>query len=213
MNRAATVARIERERLIAILRLDDPAIAVPVIDALVAGGLTLIEITMSVPNALGLIAEISKRLPADVVLGAGTVLDVDTAGRAIAAGAHFVVSPVCRGELVAACHEREVVMMPGCYSPTEILSASDAGADFVKLFPARSLTPSFLRDVREPLPQVKLIPTGGITADNAGDWLRAGASAVGVGGALLDRAAIAAGRFEVLTAAAQRLMVAVERAR
>jgi len=213
MSRAATVAHIERDRIIAILRLKDPAIAVTVIEALVAGGLTLIEITMSVPNAIGLIADISRRLPSDVVVGAGTILDVDTASRAIDAGARFVVSPVCRSALVAACHKREVAMMPGCYSPTEILAASDAGADFVKLFPARSLAPSYIRDVREPLPHVKVIPTGGITADNAADWLRAGASAVGVGGALLDRAAMAAGRFEVLTAAAARLRSAVERAR
>ncbi|HTM03191.1 MAG TPA: bifunctional 4-hydroxy-2-oxoglutarate aldolase/2-dehydro-3-deoxy-phosphogluconate aldolase [Vicinamibacterales bacterium] len=213
MSRAATVAHIERDRIIAILRLKDPAIAVTVIEALVAGGLTLIEITMSVPNAIGLIADISRRLPSDVVVGAGTILDVDTASRAIDAGARFVVSPVCRSALVAACHKREVAMMPGCYSPTEILAASDAGADFVKLFPARSLAPSYIRDVREPLPHVKVIPTGGITADNAADWLRAGASAVGVGGALLDRAAVAAGRFEVLTAAAARLRSAVERAR
>jgi len=213
MSRAATVAHIERDRIIAILRLKDPAVAVTVIEALVAGGLTLIEITMSVPNAIGLIADISRRLPSDVVVGAGTILDVDTASRAIDAGARFVVSPVCRSALVAACHKREVAMMPGCYSPTEILAASDAGADFVKLFPARSLAPSYIRDVREPLPHVKVIPTGGITADNAADWLRAGASAVGVGGALLDRAAMAAGRFEVLTAAAARLRSAVERAR
>ena len=211
MSRTATVAQIQRDRVIAILRLANPAGAAPVIAALVAGGLTLIEITMTVPGALELIAATSRTLPAGVVLGAGTILDVETARRAIDAGARFIVSPVCRIALVAACHERDVVIVPGGYSPTEILAAADAGADFVKVFPARSLAPSFIRDIREPLPHVQLIPTGGITADNAGDWLRAGAAAVGVGGALLDRAAIAAGRFEVLTAAAQRLMSALER--
>lgn len=205
-SRSSAVSQIERERLIAILRLADGQQAAAVIDALAAGGVRIVELTMTVPGALAAVEELAKRLGDRVLLGVGTVLDADTANRAIDAGARFIVSPVCRPELVETCHRRDVVMMPGCFTPTEILAAWDAGADFVKVFPARSLAPSFIKDVHEPLPQVKLIPTGGISSDNVGEWLRAGVSAVGVGGALLDKAAIAAGRLEVVTAAAERLV-------
>ena len=114
------------------------------------------------------------------------MLDADTAHRAIDAGAQFIVSPVFRREVIEACHARDVPAMPGCLTPTEILDAWEAGADIVKVFPATTLGPGYLKDVRAPLPHVKLMPTGGVTLDNAGDWIRAGAVAVGVGSALLD---------------------------
>jgi 2-dehydro-3-deoxyphosphogluconate aldolase/(4S)-4-hydroxy-2-oxoglutarate aldolase len=179
------------------------------VQALAEGGVTVAEVTFTVPNAMDVIREAKRQLGDRVLLGAGTVLDAEAANRAIDAGARFIVSPVCRTALIETCHRRDVAVLPGCYSPTEILTAWAAGADFVKVFPARSLSPAFIRDVREPLPQVKLIPTGGITAENAADWLDAGVAAVGVGGALLDRGAIAAGRFEVVEAAARRLVAAV----
>ena len=131
----------------------------------------------------------------------------------IDAGARFVVSPVFRPGVIHACHERDVPVMPGCFSPTEILDAHDAGADIIKVFPATNLGPQFLKDVRAPLPQVKLMPTGGVTLDNAGDWIRAGAVAVGVGSALVDAKAIDAGRFEVIAANAQRVIASVATAR
>ena len=132
---------------------------------------------------------------------------------AINAGAQFIVSPVFRKELIMASHVRDVPAMPGCMTPTEILDAWDAGADIVKVFPATTFGPGYLKDVRAPLPHVKLMPTGGVTLDNAGDWIRAGAVAVGVGSALLDSAAIAAGRYEVITENARRIVASVAAAR
>ncbi len=184
-----------------------------VFDAIGEGGVRVIELTMSVPGAIELIRQLASRLPDGFVLGAGTVLDGDTARRVIEAGARFVVSPVFRREVITACHERDAAVMPGCFTPTEILEAWDAGADVVKVFPATALGPTFLKDVRGPLPQVKLMPTGGVTLDNAGDWIRAGAVAVGVGTALLDTAAIAAGQYGVLRANAARIVASVRGAR
>jgi 2-dehydro-3-deoxyphosphogluconate aldolase/(4S)-4-hydroxy-2-oxoglutarate aldolase len=181
--------------------------------ALADGGVRALEITMTVPRAIELIAEIAPLLPRDFILGAGTVLDAGTARDAIDAGARFIVSPVFRPEVIAAGHERDVPVMPGCLTPTEILSAWDAGADIVKVFPATAVGPAFFRDVRTPPPQVKLMPTGGVTVDNAGDWIRAGAVAVGVGSALLDARAIAAGTMTSITDAARRIVANVAAAR
>ena len=141
------------------------------------------------------------------------MVDAAKAKAVIDAGARFVVSPVFRREVIRACHERNVPVMPGCFSPTEILDAHDAGADIIKVFPATMLGPQFLKDVRAPLPQVKLMPTGGVTLDNAGDWIRAGAVAVGVGSALVDAKAIDAGRFELIAANARKVLASVAAAR
>jgi 2-dehydro-3-deoxyphosphogluconate aldolase / (4S)-4-hydroxy-2-oxoglutarate aldolase len=166
----------------------------------------VLEVTMTVPNAVKLIADLAPRMPAGFLLGAGTVVDAATAQQVIDAGARFIVSPVFRQEVIDACHARDVSAMPGCFSPTEILNAWDGGADVVKVFPATALGPGYIKDVRAPLPQVKLMPTGGVTLDNAGDWIRAGAVAVGVGTSLLDSKAIAAGNYDVLRGNAERIV-------
>jgi 2-dehydro-3-deoxyphosphogluconate aldolase/(4S)-4-hydroxy-2-oxoglutarate aldolase len=168
---------------------------------------------MTVPGAVDLIRGLASSLPAGFLLGAGTVTDAATANAVIDAGACFVVGPVFRPEVIAACHQRDVPAMPGCFSPTEILAAYECGADIVKLFPATALGPQFIRDVRAPLPQVKLMPTGGVTLDNAGDWIRAGAVAVGLGSALLDAKAIESGRWSVITDNARRVVASVAGAR
>ena len=206
MQRTEVVARIERERVVAVIRLDDPAKLRAVVDALAAGGVHIIEVTMTVPGAIGMIEQLSRSLPGGVLLGAGTVTDGGTARLAIDAGAAFVVSPVFRREIVDACHNSGVAAMPGCFTPTEILDAWDAGADIVKVFPATSLGPTFIKDVRAPLPQLKLMPTGGVSIDNAAEWLRAGAVAVGVGSALIDAAAVKAGDFAGITRKAEQLV-------
>ena len=211
--RAAVVAELESFGVVAVIRMKDPAKLRAVADALMAGGVRALEVTMTVPNAVALIGELAAALPDAFLVGAGTVIDADTARAVIDAGARFVVGPVFRPEVIAACHERDVPAMPGCFSPTEILAAHDCGADIVKLFPATMLGPQFIKDVRAPLPQVKLMPTGGVTLDNAGDWIRAGAVAVGVGSALVDTKAIDAGRFEIITANATRLVESVAAAR
>jgi 2-dehydro-3-deoxyphosphogluconate aldolase/(4S)-4-hydroxy-2-oxoglutarate aldolase len=204
--RADIVARIERERIVAILRLDDEGTLSAAIEALAAGGLRVFEVTMTVPRAIAMIGRLAATLPRELLIGAGTVVDPDTARQAIDAGAQFVVSPVFRRAVLEACRARETAAVPGCFTPTEILEAWDAGADVVKVFPATSLGPAFIRDVRAPLPQLKLMPTGGVSIDNAGEWLRAGAVAVGVGSALVDAAAIRAGHVQTLTERAARLV-------
>jgi 2-dehydro-3-deoxyphosphogluconate aldolase / (4S)-4-hydroxy-2-oxoglutarate aldolase len=213
MSRAEVTQAIEAMGVVAVIRMKDPAKLRAVVDALAEGGVRALEVTMTVPRAVDLIRELAPTLPAGFLFGAGTVIDVATAKAVIDAGARFVVSPVFRPDVIRACHERDVPAMPGCFSPTEILSAHDAGADIVKVFPATMLGPQFLKDVRAPLPQVKLMPTGGVTLDNAGDWIRAGAVAVGVGSALVDVKAIDAGQFDVITANARRVVESVKRAR
>jgi 2-dehydro-3-deoxyphosphogluconate aldolase / (4S)-4-hydroxy-2-oxoglutarate aldolase len=212
-RRKAVTAALEQAGIVAIIRMKESDKVRAVVDAIAAGGVTSLEVTMTVPNAVGLIAELAPAMPSGFLLGAGTVVDAATAARVIDAGAQFVVSPVFRRQVIAACHERDVPTMPGCFTPTEILEAWDLGADIVKVFPATALGPGFLKDLRGPLPQVKLMPTGGVTIDNAGEWIKGGAAAVGIGTALLDAKAIAAGDYAALTANARRLVANVRAAR
>lgn len=212
-TRADLVRAIEAAGVVAVVRLVDARVGQAVAEALADGGVKAIEVTMTVPNALQLIADLAASLPADVMVGAGTVVDPDTARAAIRAGARFVVGPVFRPAVIAACHAHDVPAMPGCFSPTEILSAWEAGADVVKVFPATALGPGFFKDIRGPLPQLKLMPTGGVTRDNAGDWIRAGAVAIGVGTALVDPTAIAERRFDAIREGAAHFIQAVRAAR
>jgi 2-dehydro-3-deoxyphosphogluconate aldolase / (4S)-4-hydroxy-2-oxoglutarate aldolase len=208
-KRAAVVEQVEQLGVVAVIRLKDPAKLRAVVDALVEGGVRALEVTMTVPGAVGLIRDLAPTLPPGFLLGAGTVTNAETARAVIDAGATFIVSPVFRPEVIRVCHEYDVAAMPGCFSPTEILAAHECGADVVKVFPATSLGPQFIKDVRAPLPQVKLMPTGGVSLDNAHDWIRAGAVAVGIGSALLDAKAIDDGRFDVITANARRVVANV----
>ncbi len=200
---------IEANGVVAVIRMKEPEKLRAVVDALAEGGVRALEVTMTVPRAIEMIGELAPTLPAGFLLGAGTVLDAETARLAILAGAQFVVGPVFRPEVIAMCHRYDVAAMPGCFTPTEILAAWEAGADIVKVFPATAVGPGFFKDVRGPLPQVKLMPTGGVTLDNAGDWIKAGAVAVGVGTALLDAKAIASGQYEAITANARRIVANV----
>jgi 2-dehydro-3-deoxyphosphogluconate aldolase/(4S)-4-hydroxy-2-oxoglutarate aldolase len=211
--RSDTVGRVEACGVVAVIRLQDSSKLRAVIDALAAGGVKALEVTMTVPRAIELIGEIAPTLPPDFVIGAGTVVDPDTAHAAILAGARFIVGPVLRPAVIDVCHRYDVAVMPGCFSPTEILTAWEAGADVVKVFPATALGPSYFKDIRGPLPKVKLMPTGGVSLDNAGDWIRAGAVAIGVGTALVDATLVAAGDFAAITERARRFVDAVRAAR
>jgi 2-dehydro-3-deoxyphosphogluconate aldolase/(4S)-4-hydroxy-2-oxoglutarate aldolase len=211
--RELVVSAIEDAGVIAVIRIREAGRLRTIVDALIEGGVRVLEVTMTVPGAIDLIRDLSTSLPSGFLLGAGTVLDDRTAMRVIDAGARFVVSPVFKPGLVKACFDRDVAALPGCFTPTEILTAWEAGADFVKVFPATALGPTFFKDVMGPLPDVKLVPTGGVTLDNAGEWIRAGAAAVGVGTALLDAKAIEAGHYHVVTANAARIMAGVRAAR
>lgn len=213
LGRTETVRAIENAGVVAVIRLHDAEAGRDVALALADGGVTALEITMTVPNAVDLIAQLAATLPPQVLIGAGTVLNAATAHAVIAAGAQFVVSPVLRLDVIEACHRDGVAAMPGCFSPTEILTASDAGADIVKVFPATALGPTFFKDVRGPLPHIKLMPTGGVSLENAGDWIRAGACAIGVGSALVDPAAVKARRFSDISVRARQFVAAVASAR
>lgn len=213
MSRQQIVSSVEAAGVVAVIRLADGTALRRVAEALVEGGVRALEVTMTVPRAVALIEELATSLPPEFIVGAGTVLDAGTARDVIRAGARFVVSPVFRPAVIDAAHEAGVPAMPGCFTPTEILSAWEAGADIVKVFPATALGPGFFKDVRGPLPHVGLMPTGGVTAGNAGDWIRAGAVAIGVGTALVDRAAVAEGRFGDITASARHFVQAVQDAR
>jgi 2-dehydro-3-deoxyphosphogluconate aldolase / (4S)-4-hydroxy-2-oxoglutarate aldolase len=211
--RSVVAGALEQAGVIAVIRLTSGSELRAVADALVEGGVTALEVTMTVPDAVALIDRLASSLPASVLVGAGTVLEADTARAVIDAGARFVVSPVFRRPLVDVCHAHDVAVLPGCFTPTEILDAWEAGADLVKVFPATSLGPGFVKDVRGPLPQLKLVPTGGVSRENAGDWIRAGAAAIGVGTALVDRSAVSARRFDQMTANARAFVAAVQAAR
>jgi 2-dehydro-3-deoxyphosphogluconate aldolase/(4S)-4-hydroxy-2-oxoglutarate aldolase len=212
-TREQVVQQIEQSGIVAVIRLKEPDKLRAVVDAIAEGGIRALEVTMTVPGAVALIRQLALTMPSDFILGAGTVLDRDTAFAVIDAGAQFVVSPVFRTPVIHACHERGIAAMPGCFTPTEILDAWDAGADVVKVFPATGLGPGFFKDLRGPLPHVKLMPTGGVSLDNAGEWIRAGAVAVGVGTALLDAGAIASGDYATLRANAERIVASVRSAR
>jgi 2-dehydro-3-deoxyphosphogluconate aldolase/(4S)-4-hydroxy-2-oxoglutarate aldolase len=206
-------AGLEAAGVVAVIRIADPSKLGDVVSALVDGGVRALEVTMTVPGAVDLIRRTAPSLPPGFLLGAGTVTDAETVARVVDAGARYIVSPVYRRTVVEAAHDRGVAALPGCFSPTEILEAWEAGADIVKVFPATALGPGYLKDLRGPMPQVKLMPTGGVTLDNAGDWIAAGAVAVGVGTSLLDAKAIAANDFSAIADNARRIVANVRRAR
>jgi len=211
--RADTVRRIETCGVVAVIRLQDGSRLRAVVDALAAGGITALEVTMTVPRAIALIGEIAPALPDGFIVGAGTVVDPETARAAVHAGARFIVGPVFRPAVIEASHAEGAAAMPGCFSPTEILSAWDAGADVVKVFPATALGPAYFKDLHGPMPQVRLMPTGGVSLENAPDWIRAGAVAIGVGGALVDAKLVAAGNYAAITDRARRFVERVKHAR
>ena len=212
-GRAAVVRAIEDCGVVAIIRMQDTARLPAVVEALADGGVRAMEITMTVPGAVEAIRSVAATLPDDILLGAGTVLDASTTAAVIDAGAQFVVAPVFDPDTIRACHARDVPIMPGCFTPTEMLNAWRVGADIIKVFPATRLGPGYLKDVLAPLPQIKLMPTGGVTAENAGDWIHAGAVAVAIGSALVDAKAIAAGDYGRIETAARLAIANVQEAR
>jgi len=205
-----TLESILAAKVVAVIRMKDAARLGEVAAALRRGGVTAIEITMTVPGAVDIIRELVRTKPQGTLVGAGTILDAGTATEVIAAGADFVVSPIADREMIRACREAGVLAAPGAFTPTEIVAAWRAGADIVKVFPATSLGPQFFRDLRGPLPFVRLMPTGGVTLENARLFLAAGACAVGIGTALVDAKSIEAGNWEALETRARVLMASLE---
>ena len=204
---------IEQDGAIAVVRLNDLSKAVPLTEALVAGGVRAVEFTFTNPTAAEAIAAASAALGPRALIGAGSVLDAETARVAILAGARFVVTPTVSAATIELCNRYGVATTIGALTPTEILTAWQAGATYVKVFPANLGGPRYLRDVLGPLPQLKLIPTGGVDVDNAGEFIRAGAVAVALGSNLVDARSVATEDWETITARAQAIVDAVARAR
>jgi len=199
MNRELILNEILKRKSVAVIRLKDSTKLKKVIEAISLGGVTVAEITMTVPNAIELIKKITNEVSDEIIIGVGSVLDIQTAKDAIKAGAKYVVSPILKKEIIEVVHEYDAVSMPGCFTPTEIYSAYEFGADVIKVFPADTLGMQFFKGVLAPMPFLKLMPTGGVTLTNAGEWIKAGAVAVGVGTALLNKEAIENENYSVLT--------------
>lgn len=205
--------KITENGLVAIVRLDDLSSAIAVTEALLRGGVRSVEFTFTNPTAGRVIEEVRGALGDRASIGAGTVLDPETARTAILAGAEFVVTPTLNTEVIALCNRYAIPTVIGAFTPTEMLTAWEAGASYVKVFPATVGGPQYLKDVRGPLPQLKLIPTGGVSLDNAADFIRAGASAIAVGSNLVDARTVAAGRWEALEERARKFSEVVRGAR
>ncbi|MFA5859017.1 MAG: bifunctional 4-hydroxy-2-oxoglutarate aldolase/2-dehydro-3-deoxy-phosphogluconate aldolase [Elusimicrobiota bacterium] len=199
--------------IVAVVRVDDAKKVNNIADALLAGGVKCIEITLTVPGAIDVIKILAKEYSDKAVIGAGTVLDAETARMAILAGADYIVSPVLKLDVIAMCRRYSKAVVPAGITPTEILTAWEAGADIVKVFPATSLGPQFFKDVLAPLPYVKMLPTGGVSLETAGKFIQAGAVAVAAGSNLVNKKLVAENKWDEITVLAKKYIDAVKSAR
>jgi 2-dehydro-3-deoxyphosphogluconate aldolase/(4S)-4-hydroxy-2-oxoglutarate aldolase len=213
MSKDADLRRILDCGIVAVVRSPDGGRLVEVARALADGGVMAIEITMTVPDALDVVRQVRRALGDRILLGAGTILDPQTARAALLAGAEFLVAPTLNLDVIRLCRRYDKVVMPGAFTPTELLTAWEAGADVVKVFPADVLGPAFFRAVRAPLPQVRLMPTGGVDLAAAGDFLRAGACCLGVGCRLVEPNAVAARDFDGIRELARKYTAVVAEVR
>src|SRR6516165_8735961 len=196
--------------IVAVVRSPDSAQLVEAARALADGGVTVVEITMTVPGALDVLRQVRQALGGRVLLGAGTVLDAETARAVLLAGAEYIVAPTVNHEVIRLCQRYDKLVMPGAFTPTEILAAWEAGADIVKVFPADVVGPAFFKALRGPLPQVKLMPTGGVDLTTAAEFLKAGACCLGLGGQLVEPAAVAARNFDRIRDLARQYVAIVK---
>jgi 2-dehydro-3-deoxyphosphogluconate aldolase / (4S)-4-hydroxy-2-oxoglutarate aldolase len=213
MSRESTIERIVNCGIVAVVRSESSAALVKVVQALAEGGVTAAEVTFTVPDAIDVIRQIRREVGDAVVLGAGTVLDSETARAALLAGAEYIVAPTVNLEVIRLCRRYSKVVIPGAFTPTEVLAAWEAGADVVKIFPADVGGPSYLKALRGPLPHIRLMPTGGVDLSTAESFLKAGACCLGVGGALVDPNAIANGDFTRIRDIAAQYVAIVRRVR
>ena len=212
-DKASYLKLLLDERIIPVVRAKSAEEAMRIVEAVKEGGINTMEITMTVPGAIEVMEKVAKKFGDDVLLGAGTVLDNETARMSILAGAKFIVGPCLNVELIKTCRRYSKVVIPGAMTPTEILRAWEMGADIVKVFPAGNLGgPSYIKAVKAPLPQVLLNPTGGVNLGNAGDFIKAGASVISVGSALVDKKAVEEKKFEVITEKAKKFIEEIKRA-
>ena len=198
-SRSEIISLLTHPGIIAVVRTDKTDQVPLICEALIAGGVIALEITFTVPNALDAIREASRRFGSQALIGAGTVLNATACRDAIVAGAEFVVSPITKLEIAEAAHVADRPVMLGAYTPTEAQAAHEAGADFIKIFPADKLGPSYIKALRAPLPHLKIVPTGGVDLNTAADFLKAGCAALGVGGSLLTAEILKTGHWPELT--------------
>jgi 2-dehydro-3-deoxyphosphogluconate aldolase/(4S)-4-hydroxy-2-oxoglutarate aldolase len=213
-SKEKVLGRIRDLGLVPVVRAQSAEEAVQAIDAIRAGGIDVLEVTMTVPDAIALIAQVARRFGQDAIIGAGTVLDAETARACILAGAQFVVTPTLKAETIACCRRYSVPVLPGALTPTEVLTAWEAGADMVKVFPCSAVGgASYIKALKAPLPQVELVPTGGVNLETAADFIKAGATALGLGSDLVDLKALREGKAAVVTERARKLVAIVQGAR
>jgi 2-dehydro-3-deoxyphosphogluconate aldolase / (4S)-4-hydroxy-2-oxoglutarate aldolase len=212
MNKDAILSKIRAEKVIALIRADSPDGLLDCAKALAAGGLTSIEVTMTTPGAIRMLEKATSELP-EFLFGLGTVLDAETTRAGILAGAKFVVTPAVRLDVIAVCKRYSVPVFCGALTPTEILTVWEAGADAVKVFPAEFFGPSYIKAVRAPLPQIEMVPTGGVNENNVGEFLKAGAFATAAGSSLVDAKAFKEKNWAAITAKAKAFAAAVAAAK
>ena len=209
-----TVSRLREIGIIPIVRAASADVAIPVAEALLQAGLPVVEITMTVPNAIDAIGGLAKRFAGRMLIGAGTVTDAETARRTMDAGAEFVVTPCLVPEVIEAANRAQVAVLPGALTPGEIFEAFRKGGDMVKIFPAQSVGgAAYVRALRGPFPGIPLVPTGGVTLENIAEMFKAGAAAVGVGTELISKEALARRDYAAIGALAEKFLVAVREAR
>src|SRR5262249_1695057 len=214
MNKSEVADIIKRTGLIPVIRAESGEQAIRAVEALKEGGLAILEITMTVPGAVGVIEQVARRHGSEAVVGAGTVLDAETARTCIMAGAQFIVSPALDLQTISCCRRYGIAVIPGALTPTEVVAAWSAGADFVKVFPAGALGGAkYIKALKAPLPQIDLIPTGGVSLETAADFIKAGAAAVGVGSELVDPKALSQGQDRIITERAKQFIWIVKEAR
>ncbi len=213
MNKTQKLDLIRSTGVVAIMRARSADQLIAAADAIKAGGVRVIEVTMTTPGALGVIEEATQRYGDEVLFGAGSVLDAETARAAILAGAGFVVAPTLKVEVVALCNRYSIPVMPGIMTPTEALTAWEAGADMVKLFPASVGGPAMIKAIRAPLPQLEIVPVGGVNLDTAVEFIRMGAAALGVGSSLVNQKLLDAGDMDELQRRAAAFIAAVKEGR
>jgi 2-dehydro-3-deoxyphosphogluconate aldolase/(4S)-4-hydroxy-2-oxoglutarate aldolase len=211
--KAEIISLLTNPGVIAVVRAQNREQVLPLSEALLAGGIIAIEITMTTPDAIGAIREASDKLAGRALIGAGTVVDATTCRAVIAAGAEFVVSPICRAEIAQVAFNAQRPVMLGAYTPTEAQQAHEFGADFVKLFPADGLGPNYIKALRAPLPHLRLVPTGGVDAANLGEFFKAGCPAVGAGSSLISKDILAKNDWAQLTRKAAEFVRAAKAAR
>lgn len=213
MSKETQLRQVLDAGIVAVVRSPNSQQLVEVVRALAEGGVTVAEITMTVPNALDVLKQVKQTLGDRVLLGAGTVLDTETARAVFLAGAEFIVSPTVNVEVIRLCQRYDKLVMPGAFTPTEILQAWEAGADIVKVFPAEVVGPAYFKAMRGPLPQIRLMPTGGVDLNTASQFLLAGACCLGIGSQLVEPKAIAQGNFDRIRDLARQYVAIVKQTR